>query len=92
MTDRDREAGGPGGVDDDPWLTVAEIADQLRVNPATVRLWISKGLLPATRIGMRKLLVRRSDLDYMRGGRRGPPPSEGYHGRATTEKWAHPSL
>lgn len=77
MTDPERDAGKPGGIDDDPWLTVAEIADELRVNPATVRLWISKGLLPATRIGMRKLLVRRSDLDYMLGGRRGPPPSEG---------------
>jgi excisionase family DNA binding protein len=66
---------------DDPWLTVAEIADELRVNPATVRLWISKGLLPAMRVGMRKLLVRRSDLDYMRSGRRGPPPSKGYHPR-----------
>src|SRR6476646_4805848 len=28
---------------DDPWLTVAEIAEELRVNPATVRLWVSKG-------------------------------------------------
>ncbi len=52
-------------VDDDPWLTVAEIADELRVNPATVRLWISKGTLPAKRAGQRKLLIRRSDLDRM---------------------------
>ncbi len=49
----------------DPWLTVAEIAEELRVNPATVRLWISKELLPAKRAGRRKLLVRRSDLDEM---------------------------
>jgi hypothetical protein len=27
---------------DDRWLTLAEIADELRVNPATVRLWISR--------------------------------------------------
>lgn len=51
--------------EDDPWLTVAEIADELRVNPATVRLWISKGALPAMRAGRRKLLIRRSDLDQM---------------------------
>jgi excisionase family DNA binding protein len=50
---------------DDPWLTVAEIAAELRVNPATVRLWISKGTLPAKRAGRRKLLIRRSDLDQM---------------------------
>jgi hypothetical protein len=42
VSDRDPEDGGPDNVDDDPWLTVAEIADELRVNPATVRLWISK--------------------------------------------------
>ena len=50
---------------DDPWLTVAEIADELRVNPATVRLWVSKGRLPATQAGQRKLPIRRSDLDRM---------------------------
>ena len=53
-------------VDDaDPWLTLAEIAAELRVNPATVRLWISRGQLDATRPGRRKLLVRRSELDRM---------------------------
>ena len=49
----------------DPWLTLAEIAAELRVNPATVRLWISRGQLNATRPGRRKLLVRRSELDRM---------------------------
>jgi len=49
----------------DPWLTLAEIAAELRVNPATVRLWISRGQLDATRPGRRKLLVRRSELDRM---------------------------
>jgi excisionase family DNA binding protein len=50
---------------DDPWLTLAEIADELRVNPATVRLWISRGRLKAMRAGQRKLLVQRSELDRM---------------------------
>jgi excisionase family DNA binding protein len=50
---------------EDPWLTVAEIASELRVNPATVRLWVSKGTLPATRAGQRRLLIRRSDVDRM---------------------------
>ena len=50
---------------DDPWLTLAEIAEELRVNPATVRLWVSRGRLKARRAGQRKLLVRRSDLDRM---------------------------
>jgi len=47
---------------DDPWLTPAEIATEIRVNAATIRLWISKGMLPATRVGQRKLFVRRSDV------------------------------
>lgn len=44
---------------------MAEIAEELRVNPATVRLWVSKGTLPAQRAGQRKLLIRRSALDRM---------------------------
>jgi hypothetical protein len=37
------------GDADDPWLTVAEVAAELRLNPATIRLWISKGQLTAVR-------------------------------------------
>jgi excisionase family DNA binding protein len=55
-----RERDQPGS--DDPWLTPAEIAAELRVNAATIRLWISKGMLPATRVGQRRLLVRGSDV------------------------------
>ena len=53
------------GPQDDPWLTLGEIAEELRVNPATVRLWVSKGQLEATRAGMRKWIVRRSEVDRM---------------------------
>ena len=58
MTEEEREAA-------DPWLTLAEIAAELRVNPATVRQWVSKGQLKASRAGVRKWIVRRSDLDRM---------------------------
>jgi excisionase family DNA binding protein len=51
----------------DPWLTLAEIAQELRVSPATVRLWVSQGRLAATRAGARKWLVRRSELERMIG-------------------------
>jgi excisionase family DNA binding protein len=68
-------------VDDDPWLTVAEIAEELRVNPATVRLWVSKGTLPAKRAGRRKLLIRRSDLDAMLEAARSQPPAPAYQPR-----------
>jgi excisionase family DNA binding protein len=50
---------------DDQWLTVAEIAAELRVSPATVRLWISRGKLQAKRAGQRKLLIQRSELNRM---------------------------
>lgn len=67
----------PEHPDDDPWLTVAEIAAELRVNPATVRLWVSKGQLPATRAGQRKLLIRRSDIDrLLRSPASGPATQE----------------
>jgi excisionase family DNA binding protein len=49
----------------DLWLTVAQIAEEMHLTPAAVRMWISKGMLPAKRAGMRKLLVHRSDLDWM---------------------------
>jgi len=50
---------------DDPWLTLAEIAEELRMSPATIRSWVSKGTLRAMRAGQRKWLVRRSELDRM---------------------------
>jgi excisionase family DNA binding protein len=53
----------PEPAPEDPWLTVAEVAEELRLNPATIRLWISKGQLTAVRVGQRRLLIKRSDLD-----------------------------
>ena len=58
MTDEEHEAG-------DRWMTLVEIAEELRVNPATVRVWVNKGQLKASRAGVRKWIVRRSDLDRM---------------------------
>jgi excisionase family DNA binding protein len=50
---------------DDPWMTIAEFAAEMRVRPVTVRSWIAKGQLRATRAGKRKWLVRRSELTRM---------------------------
>ncbi len=60
--------------DEDSWLSLAEIGEELRVNPATVRLWISNGELTAMRAGRRKLLVRRSELQRMLRERENPSP------------------
>jgi excisionase family DNA binding protein len=46
-------------------MTVAEFAEAMRVRPVTVRSWISKGQLRATRGGRRKWLVRQSELTRM---------------------------
>jgi excisionase family DNA binding protein len=69
----DEEAERP----EDPWLTLAEIAEELRLSPATIRSWISKGTLRAMRAGQRKWLVRRSEVDRMLRGEDfedAPPP------------------
>jgi excisionase family DNA binding protein len=75
---------------EDPWLTVAEIASELRVNPATVTLWVSKGTPPATRAGQRKLLIRRSDLDQMLEAIRSQPPAPGRQPCAHSRRPAAP--
>src|SRR5581483_7823013 len=46
------------------FLTVAEVAEMLRLNQQTVRNWIDQGSLPAHRVG-RRVRIRRSDLDRM---------------------------
>lgn len=67
MTEEERDTA-------DPWLTLAEIAEELRVNPATVRQWVSKGRLNASRAGVRKWIVRRSELERMLAAT--SPPAE----------------
>ena len=44
------------------YLTVAEAAALIRVNRSTIRRWISAGMLPASRVGARRLALRRADL------------------------------
>ena len=46
----------------DSFLTVAEVAEMLKLNQQTVRNWIDQGSLPALRVG-RRVRIRRSDLD-----------------------------
>jgi excisionase family DNA binding protein len=76
---------------EDPWLTLAEIAEELRMSPATIRSWISKGTLRAMRAGQRKWLVRRSELDRMLRGEDfedapPPPPDPPARGRRRRQR------
>ncbi len=60
---------------DDTFLTVAEVAELLKLNQQTVRNWIDQGSLPALRVG-RRVRIRRSDFNrlleegYTAGARR----------------------
>jgi excisionase family DNA binding protein len=47
-----------------PYLTVAEVAELLKLNQQTVRNWIDQGSLPALRVG-RRVRIKRSDLERM---------------------------
>ena len=43
------------------YLTVAEVAQTLKLNQQTVRNWIDQGTLPALRVG-RRVRIKRSDF------------------------------
>lgn len=47
-------------------MTVAEVAELLRLNQQTIRNWIDAGRLPAVRLG-RRVRIRQSDLDALVG-------------------------
>lgn len=65
-------------MDEDEFLTVAEVAQTLKLNQQTVRNWIDQGSLPALRIG-RRVRIRRSDFERLveagatRAGQRAQP-------------------
>jgi excisionase family DNA binding protein len=44
------------------YLTVAEVAETLKLNQQTVRNWIDQGALPALRVG-RRVRIKRSDFE-----------------------------
>lgn len=48
--------------DSSPYLTAAEVAAMLRVDPQTVRRWCANGELPSVRAG-RVIRIRREDVD-----------------------------
>jgi excisionase family DNA binding protein len=52
---------GPHDVEES-YLTVAEVAEKLKLNQQTVRNWIDQGSLPALRVG-RRVRIKRSDFE-----------------------------
>ena len=68
--------------EDDPWLTVPQVSEQLKLHPATVRAWVKSGRLAAARAG-RTWRVALSEVDRALlsdaspaygGPHRAPPP------------------
>ena len=47
---------------EESFLTVADVAELLKLNQQTVRNWIDQGSLPAVRVG-RRVRIKRSDFD-----------------------------
>jgi excisionase family DNA binding protein len=70
-----------GGLDES-FLTVAEVAELLKLNQQTVRNWIDAGSLPALRVG-RRVRIKRSDLERLL--------EQGYSAGGASRKAAGPS-
>lgn len=74
---------------EESFLTVAEVAELLRLNQQTVRNWIDAGSLPAVRVG-RRVLIKRSDLDRIveSGYRTSSPAASRISGPNATDFWS----
>jgi excisionase family DNA binding protein len=62
-----------GDADADAFLTVAEVAQVLKLNQQTVRNWIDRGELPAVRVG-RRVRIRRADFERLLAAGYQPAP------------------
>lgn len=57
------------------WLTLADIADELKLHIETIREWVRDKKLPAYKVG-RDYRVKRADLDKFLEERRTTPDEE----------------
>lgn len=73
---------------EEEYLTVAEVAEMLKLNQQTVRNWIDQGSLPALRVG-RRVRIKRSDFDRIleQGYSGGPPASSASPGPSADDFW-----
>jgi excisionase family DNA binding protein len=74
-------------LDESEFLTVAEVAQTLKLNQQTVRNWIDQGSLPALRIG-RRVRIRRSDFERLiEAGATQPGSSRAEAGPSAEDFW-----
>ena len=59
------------------YLTVAEAAEALHVGQSTIRRWIRQDMVPAYRIGKRRIALKRSDVGLLITRANVGPESEG---------------
>jgi len=73
---------------EESFLTVAEVADMLKLNQQTIRNWIEQGSLPALRVG-RRVRIKRSDLERVleEGYRAGTPAARQGRGPSAQDFW-----
>ncbi|HET9102483.1 MAG TPA: helix-turn-helix domain-containing protein [Solirubrobacteraceae bacterium] len=75
---------------EETYMTVAEVAETLRLNQQTIRNWIDQGRLPALRVG-RRVRIRRSDFLRITAaggdGARATPPRPGQDGPSADDFW-----
>src|ERR1700753_1562136 len=76
-----------GSEYEESFLTVAEVAELLRLNQQTVRNWIDAGSLPAVRVG-RRVRIKRSDLNaVVESGYQGSSAAASISGPNATDFW-----
>jgi excisionase family DNA binding protein len=86
---------------EESFLTVAEVAETLKLNQQTVRNWIDQGSLPALRVG-RRVRIKRSDFEHLleqgytaarEGGaeENGPSAEDFWGGEPVGSAESHPS-
>jgi excisionase family DNA binding protein len=73
---------------EETYLTVAEVAEVLKLNQQTVRNWIDQGSLPALRVG-RRVRIKRSDFERILAESYNPgsSPSAARDGPSAEDFW-----
>jgi excisionase family DNA binding protein len=73
---------------DESFLTVAEVAELLKLNQQTVRNWIDQGSLPSVKVG-RRVRIKRSDFEQIveRGYRSGGGHTARASGPSAEDFW-----
>ncbi|MGH8071964.1 MAG: helix-turn-helix domain-containing protein [Candidatus Entotheonellia bacterium] len=68
----------PPPTEADDFLTVDEVARQLRVQPKTVRAWLAAGALPGFKLAHKTWRITRADLQaFLAASRRGDTSADG---------------